>query len=45
VYPCIGVFTINGEAAGTYTRVGLRPVIDYNAMDAALLIAKEDSDG
>jgi glutathionylspermidine synthase len=45
VYPCIGVFTINGEAAGTYTRVGLRPVIDYNAMDVALLIAKEDSDG
>lgn len=45
VYPCIGVFTINGEAGGTYTRVGLRPVVDYNAMDAALLIAEEDSDG
>jgi glutathionylspermidine synthase len=45
VYPCIGVFTINGEAAGAYTRVGLRPVIDYKAMDAALLIAEENSDG
>lgn len=41
VYPCIGVFTINGEAAGAYTRVGLRPVIDYKAMDVALLIAEE----
>jgi glutathionylspermidine synthase len=45
VYPCIGVFTIHGEAAGAYTRVGLRPVIDYKAMDVALLIAEEDSDG
>jgi len=45
VYPCIGVFTINGEVAGAYTRVGLQPVIDYKATDVALLIAEEDSDG
>lgn len=45
VYPCIGVFTINGEAAGAYTRAGLKPVIDYKAMDVALLIAEEESDG
>jgi glutathionylspermidine synthase len=45
VYPCIGVFTINGEAAGAYTRVGLQPIVDYKAMDVALLIAEEDSDG
>jgi glutathionylspermidine synthase len=44
VYPCIGVFTINGEAAGAYTRVGLQPVIDYKSMDTALLIAEEDED-
>ena len=45
VYPCIGVFTINGEAAGAYTRVGLKPVIDYKAMDVALLITEEENDG
>jgi len=43
-HPCIGVFTINGQAAGAYTRVGLRPVIDYNAMDVALLIAEDGGD-
>lgn len=40
VYPCLGVYTINGEAAGAYVRVGKHPVIDYRAMDVALLISE-----
>jgi glutathionylspermidine synthase len=38
VYPCIGVYVIDGCAAGAYARVATKPVIDYSAMDAALLI-------
>ncbi len=41
VYPCVGVYTINGRACGAYVRVGLRQVIDYAAMDVALLIEEE----
>lgn len=38
VYPCIGVFTINGRATGVYARVSIKPITDYSAMDVALLI-------
>lgn len=38
MFYCIGVFTINGKAAGFYGRVAERPIIDQNAQDAAVLI-------
>lgn len=38
VYPCLGVYTINGRTAGVYARASLRPVVDYAAMDVALLV-------
>jgi glutathionylspermidine synthase len=38
VYPCVGVYTINGRSAGAYTRISSRTVVDYRAVDAALLI-------
>ena len=38
LYPCIGVFTIEGKAAGFYGRVAERPLIDQNAQDVAVLI-------
>ena len=38
VFPCIGVYVINGKVAGAYTRVATDEVVDYRAMDAALLI-------
>lgn len=38
VYPCIGVYTVNGRAAGCYARVSKRPIIDYAAMDVAVLV-------
>jgi glutathionylspermidine synthase len=39
MFYCIGVFTINGKAAGFYGRVAERPLIDQNAQDAAVLIS------
>lgn len=40
-FPCIGVFTIGGKAAGFYGRVSEGPIIDRNAQDAAVLISGE----
>jgi glutathionylspermidine synthase len=42
LYPCIGVYTINGRAAGVYARANVRPTIDYSAFDVALLIAEDE---
>jgi glutathionylspermidine synthase len=37
-YPCIGVFTIGGRAAGFYGRIADTPIINQNAQDAAVLV-------
>jgi glutathionylspermidine synthase len=37
-YPCIGVFVINGRAAGTYGRIATQPLIDSRARDIAVLV-------
>lgn len=37
-FPCIGVFTINGKAAGFYGRIADSPIINQDAQDAAVLI-------
>jgi glutathionylspermidine synthase len=41
LYPCIGVYTINGKAAGAYVRLSRGPVTDYRAIEAALLVADD----
>ncbi|MDB6018121.1 MAG: hypothetical protein JWR19_2610 [Pedosphaera sp.] len=38
LYPCIGVYTINGQVAGAYARVAPRQLIDFAAIDIALLV-------
>jgi hypothetical protein len=38
VYPCIGVYTIDGRACGGYARLSLGPVVDYAAIDVPLLL-------
>lgn len=38
-FPCIGVYVIDGAAAGAYVRLGRTPLVDHTAEDAALLIA------
>jgi glutathionylspermidine synthase len=37
-YPCIGVFTINGKAAGFYGRIADTPIITQYAQDVAVLV-------
>lgn len=37
-FPSIGVFTIDGAAAGVYARIGRKPLIDDEAQDIAVLI-------
>ena len=38
VYPCFGVYTINGRACGVYGRFSPKPLIDFAAIDVAVLI-------
>jgi glutathionylspermidine synthase len=38
LFPCIGVYVVNGRAAGAYARMTRGPFIDFSAWDAALLI-------
>jgi glutathionylspermidine synthase len=40
-HACIGVFTVDGRAAGAYGRVAARPLIDWRAQDAAVLVARD----
>jgi glutathionylspermidine synthase len=39
VFPCLGVYTLDGRVIGAYGRVASRPLIDANAADAAVLAA------
>ena len=39
-YPCLGVYTVNGAAAGVYGRLAPRPLIDFAAVDVAVLVRK-----
>ncbi len=43
MYPCIGVYTIDGMASGVYARMGARPVIDFEALDTACLVEASNS--
>jgi glutathionylspermidine synthase len=38
LYPCIGVYTVDGRACGVYARFSRGPVVDYAAIDVPLLI-------
>lgn len=40
LYPCLGVYTVDGIAAGAYARVAPTPLIDARASDAAVLLAR-----
>ena len=39
MFPCLGVYTINGRAAGIYGRMAPKLFIDYTAVDVAVLVA------
>jgi hypothetical protein len=38
MYPCLGVYVIDGRAAGVYGRIAPRPLIDFEAIDIAVLL-------
>jgi hypothetical protein len=42
IYPCIGVYTINSQVAGVYSRYSSKPLIDFSAVDVAVLIEEGD---
>ena len=39
VFPCLGVYTLDGRGVGAYGRLGRVPLIDARAADAAVLAA------
>jgi glutathionylspermidine synthase len=39
---CVGVYTVNGAAAGAYARLSQKAVTDYTAVDVALLIDHDE---
>jgi glutathionylspermidine synthase len=41
LFPCIGVYTIDGVATGIYARLAVRPWIDYSAIDVAVLTERD----
>jgi glutathionylspermidine synthase len=41
IYPCIGVYTVDGCPTGLYGRFSYTPVIDFAAVDVAILIADD----
>jgi len=45
VFPCIGVFTVNGKMAGLYGRAAHTPLVDHDALDVAVLVRRETAGG
>jgi hypothetical protein len=41
IFPCVGVYVINGKSAGIYGRYAAKPLIDFSAVDVAVLIEDE----
>jgi glutathionylspermidine synthase len=41
VYPCVGVFVVDGTVCGAYGRTAARPLIDDKAQDAPVLVRME----
>jgi glutathionylspermidine synthase len=38
MYPCLGVYVLDGEAIGIYGRISATPIIDHTAIDIAVLL-------
>jgi len=39
---CVGIYTVNGKAAGAYARLSEKPLIDFSAADVALLVEDDE---
>ena len=40
-HPCVGVYTVDGRAAGAYGRIARMPLIDWRARDVPVLVRHE----
>lgn len=38
VFPCVGVYTVDGKMAGLYGRAARQPIVDGDALDVAILL-------
>lgn len=45
MHPCLGVYVIDGKAAGIYGRIIFGAVIDYEAIDVAVLVEEDAAEG
>jgi glutathionylspermidine synthase len=45
LYPCWGVYVIDGRVAGAYGRMGSRPLIDDRSRDVVVLVRKSTPEG
>jgi len=45
LYPCLGVYVIDGRAAGAYGRMGVRPLIDDRSREVVVLIRQSPGEG
>jgi hypothetical protein len=43
LYPCVGVFVIDGQVAGAYGRAASERVVDHRAQDVAVLVSSADA--
>lgn len=43
IFPCIGVYTVNGKFAGLYGRAARTPLINETALDVAVLIRNDEA--
>ncbi len=41
-HACVGVYTVNGRAAGAYARLSSKPIINFAAVDVALLLEDDE---
>jgi hypothetical protein len=45
MYPCVGVYTVDGRAAGLFGRMAPGPLIDLTAIEVAVLLRDGDDSG
>jgi hypothetical protein len=43
MFPCLGVYTVNGRAAGIFGRMAPGPLIDFAAIEVAVLRDVDES--
>ena len=44
MHVCLGVYTVDGRPSGMYGRLSRGPIVDYRAIDVAVLVEDEHDD-